>query len=284
MPWIETLVLALVFAFFPEWLAVRRGVVLEPHLGWIAVLLLSARYGIAGYFAGLVAAAVAVGSASAIASHGLIRAWQDLDTPRNLVVLAACLAVAGVASWHLRRQADLNERLRVMSERRTEARTEAETLRGVVEKLRTRVDRTWTSLAFLRDAAQRLDGVDSVAAAEGAADLAQARSGASAVAIRVGMGRFQRLLTVRDARGPGAVAPLSISEADVTVTLRDGKDALGVLALWGVQRHPADDATTHDLEVIASWCAGALRRHHVPPRIDPPSPADHGLGRPERIS
>src|SRR5258705_433047 len=111
---------------------------------------------------------------------------------------------------------------------------------------------------FLRDVATRLEGTDPVAAAEAAADLALARTGACAVAVKVGTGGFSRLLAVRDARGPETLAPLVIRDADLTVPIRKGNDPIGVLALWGVPRSGLDDATAHDLAVIASWCTPAL--------------------------
>src|SRR5438034_8386695 len=77
--------LALALALLPELLAARRGVVLEPHPSWIAVLVLAARYGSGGLFAGLIAAAGAVGIGSAIAGAGLLTPWSRLDSGLNLI-------------------------------------------------------------------------------------------------------------------------------------------------------------------------------------------------------
>ena len=115
-----------------------------------------------------------------------------------------------------------------------------------------------TSLSFLRDVAARLEGTDPTAAAEGAIDLALARTGASAAAVKVGMGGFQRLLAVRDARGPSAVTPLALQSADLTVPIRNGNDRVGVIALWGIPPSALDKAAANDLEIIASWCARVL--------------------------
>src|SRR2546426_9921732 len=57
--------LAVALAFLPEVVGARAGVVLEPHPGWIAVLVLAARYGSGGPFTGPLAAGGAVGSGSA---------------------------------------------------------------------------------------------------------------------------------------------------------------------------------------------------------------------------
>ena len=249
--------LAVVFGFLPELARAYPGVVLEPHPAWIAVLVLTARDGSGGCYAGLIAAAAAVAAGSAIAGTGLATSWSSLDSAPNLIAFGACLAVSWVTSRHLRRHADLAERLRALSDRAAEAEVTIEALRSVVATLRARVDRTSTSLSFVRDVAARLEGNDPIAAAEGAADLALARTGACAAEVKVGIGGFQRLLAVRDARGPGVLAPLEIRDADVRVPIRNGNNRVGVIALWGIPG-PLDDATAHDLEVIATWCAPAL--------------------------
>src|SRR5439155_26910135 len=98
--------LAVALAFLPELVAARAGVVLEPHPGWIAVLVLAARYGSGGFFAGLIASAGAVGIGSAVVGTGLGTALSRLGSGPNLIALGACLTVSWVASWHLRSQAD----------------------------------------------------------------------------------------------------------------------------------------------------------------------------------
>ena len=250
--------LAVVFAFLPELIRPRAGGVLEPHPAWIAVLVLAARDGTGGLFAALIAAAVAVALGSAVAAGELATPWQGIDSGPNLIAFAACLAVSWVASWHLRRHSDLCDRLSALSNRAAVADATVYSLRGVIETLRTRVDRTSTSLSYLRDAAARLEARDPVAAAEGAADLALARTGASAAAVKVGTGGFQRLLAVRDARGPKVLAPLSLRDADLTVPIRNGSYRVGVIALWGIAPNGLDEATANDLAVIASWCAPSL--------------------------
>jgi len=254
----EAFGLAVALALLPELAGARAGVVLDPHPGWIVVLVLAARDGGDGLLVGLVAAAGAIGIGSAVAGTGLVTSWSRLDSGPNMIAFGACLTISWVTSWHLRRRANLCERVRVLSDRATNAEATIETLRDVVDRLRARVDRTSTSLSFLRDVASRLEGKDPVAAAEGAADLALARTGACAAEIKVGVSGFQRLLAVRDARGPKAIAPLSLRDADLTVPIRNGNDRVGVIALWGVPRTGLDDATAHDLAVIASWCVPAL--------------------------
>jgi len=255
---LEAAGLAAALAFLPEVAGARAGAVLEPHPGWIAVLLLAARYGSGGFFAGLGASAGAVGIGSTVAGTELMTRWSRLDSGPNLIAFGACLAVSWIASWHLRRQADLDERYRALSDQDSKAQATIETLRGAVATLRTRVDRSLTSLSFLRDVAVRLEGTDPTAAAEGALDLALARTGASAAAVKVGVGTFQRLLAVRDARGPRALTQLSLQSADLTVPIRNGNDRVGVIALWGIPPSALDKAAANDLEIIASWCARVL--------------------------
>ena len=253
---LDAFALAVVFGLLPE-LARSRGVVLEPHPVWIAVLILAARDGSGGFFAGLIAAAAAVAAGSAIAGTGLAGPWGRLDSASNLIAFGACLMISWVASWHLRRHADLSERLRAHSDHAAEAEATIVALRDLVATLRARIDRTSSSLSFIRDVASRLDGRDPVTAAEGAADLALARTGARAAEVKVGKG-FQRLLAVRDAREPGVLTPLVLRDADVRVPIRNGNHLVGVIALWGIPGSGLDEATTHDLELIASWCVPAL--------------------------
>src|SRR5258705_7050229 len=64
--------LVVALAFLPEFVGARAGVVLQPHPGWIAVLVLAARYGSGGLFTGLIAGACAVGIGSAVAGLRLV--------------------------------------------------------------------------------------------------------------------------------------------------------------------------------------------------------------------
>lgn len=256
----EALGLATVFAFLPELSWARSGPSLEPHPGWIAVILLSARYGSRGFFVGLTSAFAAVGLGSAVAGAGLADCLSRLESGRNLMALGACLAVSWVASCHTHRQAVLRRQLKALADRAADAETMVRALHGIVEALRVRVDRTSASLSFLRDVAARLEGEDPVAAAEGAADLALVRSGASVVALKVGTGDSERCVVLRDASGPDPLAPPDLRCAEFSVPIRAGSDRVGVIELWGLPRSMLDSATTHDLAVIAAWCGPALTK------------------------
>src|SRR5437879_11157325 len=189
---LEAAGLAAALAFLPEVAGARAGAVLEPHPGWIAVLLLAARYGSGGFFAGLGASAGAVGIGSTVAGTELMTRWSRLDSGPNLIAFGACLAGSWFASWHLRRQADLDERYRALSDQDSKAQATIETLRGAVATLRTRVDRSLTSLSFLRDVAVRLGGADPAAAAQGPPCLALPRTGARGAAGAEGRGTLAR--------------------------------------------------------------------------------------------
>ena len=254
---LEAFVLGLAFAFLPE-LFRSTDAALDPHPAWIAVVVLAARDGIGGFFAGLTAAAACVGVGSAIGGADLATSWNRLDSGHNLAAFGACLAVSWIGSWHLGRQVDLGKRLHSLSERAAEGDATIDGLRNAVSALRARVDRTSSSLSFLRDVAARLEGGDRIAAAEGAADLVLARTGAAAVAVKVGRNGFQRLLAIRDARGPSALSPLALRDADLTVPVRNGNGQFGIIAVWGIPPAGLDEAMTHDLEVVASWCAPAF--------------------------
>src|SRR5712691_11868707 len=86
--------LAVALAFLPELVGARAGVVLEPHPGWIAVLVLAARYGSGGLFTGLIAAAGAVGIGSVVTGTGLVNLWSRLDSGPNLIAFSGCLTVS----------------------------------------------------------------------------------------------------------------------------------------------------------------------------------------------
>ena len=254
---LDASVLALAFALVPEVLWSNAS--LDPHPGWIAVLVLAARDGARGLFIGLLAAAAAVGFGSAVAGEGFTRPLGHLGSTPNLIAFGACLAVSCVASWHLQRVADLEVHLRAGSDRIAEADETIEELREAVGRLRTRVDRTSNSLSFLRDVAARLDGRDPIAAAEAAADLALTLTGAYAAAVHVRVGGSKRLLAVRDTRGPASPALPEVGAApDVTVPVHDGGDGIGAILLWGVSRSRIDEATANDLDVIAAWAVPAL--------------------------
>jgi hypothetical protein len=163
-----------------------------------------------------------------------------------------------VASSHLRREADLREQLGWLTRRAEGAEAAAETLREMVERLHRRLDRPASSLGYLRDAIVRLAGRDPVSAAEGAADLALVRSGASIVSVGVGEGESLRRIAVRESAGSDGLGPLRPGDADLLVPIHAGGERVGAIAILGLPPGAVDQATQHDLEAIAAWCAPAI--------------------------
>ena len=254
---LEALALAVFSAFLPEMAWSSPGFELEPHPGWIGVVLVAARYGIGGFVAGMAATTVAMGAGSAIAGAGFSASWTRLDSTPNLLAMGACLIVSWIASRQLARQADLEERLLGVSDRALDAERTASELRRVAGKLRARVDRASASLSFLREVAARLEGSDPIAAAEAAADLALARTGASSVAVTVGTGEFQRTLAFRDFGAPRSPARRQ-PQHNLSAPIHVGSYPIGCISLWGLPEATSHDATMRDLMVIASWCGPAL--------------------------
>jgi hypothetical protein len=255
---LETTTLVAACALVPELLRPHAAALLEPHPGWIAVLILSARYGPGGFLAGAAATVAAIGIGAALAGTGAAAALSRIGSQADLYALGAGLLVSWVAAVQLRRQAGMRERMLALSDRAVVAEGAALALRDTVATLRARVDRSSASLSFLRAAASRLEGGDPVAAAEGAADLALVRTGASAVAIHAGAGALRHLLAARDSRHPGVPAPPEDHGVDLHVPIRSGDEQVGGIHVTGIPPSAIDPTTMHDLTVIASWCGPAV--------------------------
>jgi uncharacterized coiled-coil protein SlyX len=255
---LETTTLAAACALVPELLRPHGVVLPEPHPGWIAVLILSARYGPGGFLAGVAATVAAIGIGAALAGTGAAAALSRIGSQADLYAIGAGLLVSWVAAVQLRRQAEMRERIRALSDRAAAAENAVPALRDTVAALRARVDRTSASLSFLRDAATRLEGSDPVIAAEGAADLALVRTGASAVAVHAGVGALRRQLAARDLRHPGIPAPPEGHGVNLHVPIRSGDEQVGGILVSGILPSAIDPTTMHDLSVIASWCGPAV--------------------------
>src|SRR5262245_57189009 len=155
---IETMVIVTAFALVPEMVGAQTGAALEPHPCWIAVLVLSARYGSGGFLAGVGASVAAVGIGATLAGTGAAVAWSRILSPADLYALGASLVVSWVAGVHLRRLARMRERIQTLADRAADVEAASGALQDAVATLRARVDRTSGSLSFLRDAAERLGG------------------------------------------------------------------------------------------------------------------------------
>lgn len=264
---LEAIGLAAVFSFLPEILSPGDAAAFDPHPGWLAVLVLSARYGSAGFFGGMAAAAALGGLGAAIAGAG--SPWGGLGSERNLMLLGACLIVSWIGSSHNRRQADLQKHVRDERERASEAEATVRALREAALALRSRAERALDSLTLLRDIASRLDGCDPAAAAEAAADLALIRTRASAVAVTSGEGESHRLWAFREASGHTAATPATLRDADRSVPMHHGSTAVGAIDLWDIPQEVLNEQTLHDLSVIAAWCGQAIAAAAPAPEAAP---------------
>src|SRR3989442_5240491 len=103
---LDTFGLVVALAFLPEFVGARGGVVLQPHPGWIAVLVLAARYGSGGLFTCLIAAAGAVGIGSAGPGPGPLAARGPLHPRAHLIPFRACLPGSQGGSFRFRHHAD----------------------------------------------------------------------------------------------------------------------------------------------------------------------------------
>lgn len=255
---------------------------LYPHPIWLAVLVVSARYGSRGLsvclplsWAALILACLAVRISPA---EVLARTASGSD----LGALIGVVLVAAVASIHERRHEVTQSTLDTLKVRCAADRAAVKELREAAVVLRTRADRLETSLTFLREIATRLEGNDAMAAAHAALELAVARTGARAgtaqVVLRDGsckavaavgtwapdapvadLSRDQTVLTaLRNGRPTRAfdLSEVSAADSDLAAPILDARGQVaGVLALRGVRHGGANAVALHDLALVAAWCA-----------------------------
>lgn len=255
-----------------------------PHLSWLAVLVIAARYGTRGL---LIALPVGAGVLTLVAwlLHRDALLVSRMETGADLAGMGGAVLVGWIASLQERRLSDLAARLR-QAHRRTA--TDADLLRELQEALlsmRARTDRLEVSLSFLRDVSERLLGHDAQTAAQAALELAVARTGARAAVVELrdasteveaSTGSWtddgsaanvaedqtiaQALRTRRSVRAIDLREPRS-TDADIAAPLlnSDGQ-AIGFIAVRGVPYAGASLATLRDLAIISDWLATAVLR------------------------
>jgi hypothetical protein len=253
------------------------------HPGWLPVLLLAARYGSGGLFAGAICAAAGVALASLCAGTGLGPLAARTSALGDLGAGVAGAMVAWVADSQQRRGAGRASQMTALEERARDAEDSVAQLTETALALRVRADRTETSLAFLYDVAVRMASAAPRDAAEAALELALARTGARAGLVEISDGSRLRTLAARgnlDALAPspvqrdrtacaaqehrravqaGDVAGVRICDSDLAAPIlsRDGR-ALGVIALRGVPFAALGAASLSDLNIVACWLARGL--------------------------
>jgi hypothetical protein len=104
--------------------------------------------------------------------------------------------------------------------------------------------------------------VNALSAADAAAELALARSGASVAIVEVDQGTARRQLASRSAAG------LRSPEGErLSVRIRLGHSDFVTLSVDGVPATARTPATLRDLQIVAAWCAPAvatLSREQLP--------------------
>ena len=142
-----------------------------PHLAWLAVFLLAARYGTRGLCLSLpLGVAMVTATAAVLGQMGALGA--RLNGSADLAALVAAVLVAWVASTHENRRSDMLRELDAGKNRSRADRNAAREMQDALIALRSRADRMNLSLAFLRSVAERLEGRDPEEAATAALALA----------------------------------------------------------------------------------------------------------------
>jgi len=261
------------------------GAGLAPHPGWVAVILLSARYGSRGFgFALLTVWGTLMLTALGMGvGLGPLVAAASNSAP-DLTALVVSVLIAWIASAHERRIGDLAARGMELAQKGAADGATVAGLRDAAVALRARADRLDHSLTFIRDVAARLEGGDPLVGSQAALELAIARTGARSGVVQLGDGGRLRTIaslgawTLQRARPPDVFLDRTIQAAfesaaparaiDLADAGRDDSDVatpiadeagvvLGVLALRGVPPDSLCHALVHDLGLIAHWCAKA---------------------------
>jgi hypothetical protein len=255
------------------------------HPGWLIVLMLAARYGNLGFLAGTIAVALAAALAPLCAGEGLESLAQRASSTGDIGAAIASVLVGWVASSRQKRTRAMVSQLAAATGR---ARDSEEAVMRVTEAaiaLRSRADRTESSLAFLSDIADRMQNASPCGGAEAALQLALARTGARAGLVQVAdNGRLRTLAswgawsldsleppTVHRDRTASAaveqgralravdVAEVRVDDSDLAAPLisRDGR-VIGMMALRGVPYAAMRTASLSDLNTVARWLSRVL--------------------------
>jgi hypothetical protein len=258
-----------------------------PHLVWVAVAVLSARYGTRGLLTSLATSwGLVIALAALSGKLGLLAIRADGAS--DLGALGSVVLVAWVATGHERRQLADAVKLEQARAHGVAQQALVGELRDAVVVLRARAERLEVSLTFLGEVAGRMEGGDPVAAAEAALDLALARIGARAGVVELQAVGGPKVIaqagcwTTTD--GPGApdlsgdhavtaalrtgrpvraidLGDVAPSDSDLAVPLLDGAGVpFGVVAVRGVPHAGASLATLHDLAAVTAWLGRALGR------------------------
>ncbi|HEU4734643.1 MAG TPA: hypothetical protein VFT22_42420 [Kofleriaceae bacterium] len=282
---LESLVGAAVVFCISLLLAPAGGTERTAHPGWLVVLTLAARYGNRGLGAGAALATFAAAAASLCVGAGTTPLLVHAGSLADLGAAMAGVLVAWVADSQQRRNATLVAQLAAADKRARGGEEAVAALTEAALALRSRADRTESSLAFLHDIALRMESPAPGDKAEAALELALARTGARAGTVQIAdAGRLRTLATrgawsfdahvpspvLRDRTACAAlehrraveardVEGVEVGDSDMAAPIlaRDG-DALGIIALRGVPLPAMRTASLSELSIVASWLARAL--------------------------
>lgn len=268
------------------------------HPAWLAVLALSAFYGLRGLAIAAPIAWAVVGSVAIVVGAPASSLAARLGTGSDALPLLVCMVVAGAAMVHRNRHRELAERLARAEKTASSAAGRSGDLNNLAVRLQARQDRIDCSISYWRDLASRLEGDDPIAAAQAALELCMARTGARAGLVRRSVGgRLQNLAwagrwtadmpvprdiftdrTIEAAVAAGRlmladeVPEVDADDSDVAVPVfapqsgdRPG-EMLGVVALRGAQHSRLGAGELADLVALAGWLAAAIApqtRHPV---------------------
>ena len=252
------------------------------HPAWIAILVLSARYGTVGL---LLSLGFTWGLIAAV-TLTLGRPLAGLD-PRLGATADACALAAWIANLHAARTARVTARLAETDVRLRDAEELVAAMHDSMAFLRARHDRMDVSLSLWRDVSARLERGATEDAALAALELCAIRSGASAGMVHrwdgVSLHPLARhgqwspahsrprdvvsdrtavaAVTARRATPASEVAGVSDEDSDVAVPVLDVHGGvLGVISLRGVSPARLHAADLSDLTLTAGWLAPALQR------------------------
>jgi len=283
-----------------------------PHLIWIAVLILAARYGTKGLYVSLtLSTAMVITAAGVLGKMGALE--ERLAGGADLGALVAAVLIAWVASSHEKRREELDSKLGAANGRSFTDRKAARGMQDALVALRSRADRMNLSLTFLRNVAERLEGRDPQEAAAAALTLVMTCLQARAGVVMLGVPRLvasqggtlafvPSLLSCAGSwNGDGSPPTLEtdrvvaaafdtrqpVNAIDVDAQLGDAEMAVplldehgepfGVLAVHGLPFRAAGSIALRDLAVAGSWLAYVLStpgRRAAAAEMAPPAATD----------
>jgi hypothetical protein len=280
---------ALLIASADPWVA---GATVHP--AWVAVLAMSAFYGLSGLLVSVPIIWLMVSGVALSVGAGLSGVERLVSTP-DVLLFGASIGVSAIAMVHARHRTALERELDTL---RAQSAEDGDLLDGLQQRvldLRSRNERIDLSVRFWRELAGGLESSEPSAAAQAALEMALVRTGARAgIVRRMEEGNLRNLAwrgrwsaerqfprdifsdaTIAAAAERGELVLASdipgagSQDSDVAVAIKNGSDGklLGVLALRGLVRSRLGAAELQDLSSVADWLTasfGASEDHRDP--------------------